>query len=257
MLSYDRGMAEIPGPPSRHQRQQQTRAALVEAGREVFAELGYHGANLDRIARQAGFSKGAVYSNFDGKASLFLAVMDANLQTVWTDPRPPTSGSVPSALEEIAEEIDEEELEELIRGFALATLEFIAVAARDSQLRKQLQVRIQDVVSEYTKVARDFQGADEDLNPEQIGTLLTALDQGSGLMLLGGSTLDDDLLGVGMSRLLAPASAEAGPRQDERQQGDDGEGASSSTPDSDGDRPASSHVQERLMKAMRAQGSRA
>ena len=249
-------MAEIPGPPSRHERQQQTRAALVEAGREVFAELGYHGANLDRIARQAGFSKGAVYSNFDGKASLFLAVMDANLQTVWSDPWTPTGGSVPPALQEIAEDIDEEELEKLIRGFALATLEFIAVAARDSQLREQLQARIQDVVGEYTKVARDFQGPDEDLNPEQIGILLTALDQGSGLMLLGGSTLDDDLLGVGMSRLLSPASAEAG-TQEGAQEGDDGEDVSAGRRESRADRPVSSHVQERLMKAMRAKSPRA
>ena len=244
-------MAEIPGPPSRHERQQQTRAALVEAGREVFAELGYHGANLDRIARQAGFSKGAVYSNFDGKAALFLAVMDANLQTVWSNPWTPTSGSVPPALEEIAEDIDEEELEELIRGFALATLEFIAVAARDPQLREQLQARIQDVVNEYTKVARDFQGADEDLSPTQLATLLTALDQGSGLMLLGGSTLDDDLLGVGMSRLMSPASEETGSKD-----GDDGGDPDQGGAETGGAPRANSHVQQRLMKAMRAKKSR-
>lgn len=245
MLPYDRGMAELPGLPSRHERQQQTRAALVEAAREVFAELGYHGANLDRIARKAGFSKGAVYSNFDGKAALFLAVMDANLQTVWSEPWNPTNASVPPSLRDLEEEVDEEELAELIRGFALATLEFIAVAARDAQLRGPLQQRIQDVVDEYTKVARDFSGADEELSPEQLGALLTALDQGSGLMLLGGGTLDDHLLGLGMSRLLSAASAdvECG-----------GEGPPARSAKNDAGRP-SGHVQERLMKAMRAKDS--
>lgn len=244
-------MSEFPGLPSRHERQQQTRAALVEAAREVFAELGYHGANLDRIARQAGFSKGAVYSNFDGKAALFLAVMDANLQTVWSDPWTPVSGSVPPSLQDLEEDVDEEELEELIRGFALATLEFIAVAARDPQLRGPLQRRIQDVVNEYTKVAREFQAADEDIAPEQLGTLLTALDQGSGLMLLGGSTLSDELLGAGMSRLLAPTSGVA-----ERHVGGGGGGSGDGGTGPDGAGAATNHVQERLMKAMRAKESR-
>lgn len=251
MLPYDRWMAKLPGLPSRHQRQQQTRAALVEAAREAFAELGYHGANLERIAHKAGFSKGAVYSNFDGKAALFLAVMDANLQTVWSDPWTPVSGSAPPSLQDLEEDIDEEELEELIRGFALATLEFIAVAARDPELRGPLQQRIQDVVNEYAKVAREFQAGREDLNPEQLGTLLTALDQGSGLMLLGGSTLDDDLLGLGMSRLLSPGADETGSKD-----GDDGGGPDQGGAETGGAPRANSHVQQRLMKAMRAKKSR-
>src|SRR5690625_7294898 len=73
-------MAQLPDPISRRDRQRQTREALIFAARAVFAEGGYHAASLERIAREAGFSKGAVYSNFDGKPALFLAVMDQNLE---------------------------------------------------------------------------------------------------------------------------------------------------------------------------------
>lgn len=236
-MTYDRNMIDLPEPPSRHERQQQTRAALIEAGREVFAELGYHAANLDRIARQAGFSKGAVYSNFSGKAALFLAVMDANLQSVWSQPwgTPETfRKDVPPP--EVADDKEEAELEELIRGFALATLEFIAVAARDEELSGELQQRIQDVVDQYTEVAKTARIEHDELSPEQIGTLLTALDQGSGLLLLGGTgMLDDALWSVGMQRLLSPSH-------------DDGEKFNSSAATGN---EAENHIHERLMKALR------
>src|SRR5699024_9710001 len=73
-------MTPNPGTLSRRGLQQQTRDALIGAARAVFSEVGYHAAGVDRIAREAGFSKGAVYSNFEDKAALFLAVMDQNLE---------------------------------------------------------------------------------------------------------------------------------------------------------------------------------
>src|SRR5262245_20439850 len=60
------------------QRKQRTRADLVATARTVFVERGFHGASLDEIAERAGYSKGAVYSNFTGKDDLFLAVLDAH-----------------------------------------------------------------------------------------------------------------------------------------------------------------------------------
>ncbi len=40
----------------------------------MFAQRGYHSATLDEVAEVAGFSKGAVYSNFSSKEDLFLAL---------------------------------------------------------------------------------------------------------------------------------------------------------------------------------------
>ena len=43
----------------------------------MFLRQGFHGASLDEIAEAAGYTTGAVYSNFKGKDDLFLAVLDA------------------------------------------------------------------------------------------------------------------------------------------------------------------------------------
>ena len=37
---------------------------------------GFEGASLDEIAEAAGFTRGAIYKNFDGKEDLFFAVFD-------------------------------------------------------------------------------------------------------------------------------------------------------------------------------------
>jgi AcrR family transcriptional regulator len=65
---------------TRSQRQEQTRAQLIEAALRVFLRRGFHGASLDEIADEAGYTTGAVYSNFKGKDDLFLAVLDAEAQ---------------------------------------------------------------------------------------------------------------------------------------------------------------------------------
>jgi len=61
---------------SRKESQVQTRERLLEAGLQVFSRRGYYAASVDEIAAEAGFSKGAVYSNFESKEDLFLALID-------------------------------------------------------------------------------------------------------------------------------------------------------------------------------------
>ena len=55
------------------------RASVLAAARRVFLAKGYAGATLEAIAEEAGFSKGVVYSQFGGKADLFLALLDARI----------------------------------------------------------------------------------------------------------------------------------------------------------------------------------
>ncbi len=62
---------------TRVQSQAATREKLLDAARTVFAREGYGGTSIDRIADEAGFSKGAIYSNFKSKEDLFLAILEA------------------------------------------------------------------------------------------------------------------------------------------------------------------------------------
>ena len=61
------------------ERRAQTSERLLDAAAEVFARRGFHATTLDEVAAAAGYSKGAVYSNFAGKDALFLALVDRHL----------------------------------------------------------------------------------------------------------------------------------------------------------------------------------
>jgi AcrR family transcriptional regulator len=61
---------------TQERRRAMTREALVQAARTVFVRKGFNGASLDEIAEEAGFTRGAIYSNFDGKEDLLVAVLE-------------------------------------------------------------------------------------------------------------------------------------------------------------------------------------
>src|ERR1700751_3781025 len=52
-----------------------TRALLLDAAARVFARKGFTGASVEEIAEAAGFSIGALYSNFGSKEALFLELL--------------------------------------------------------------------------------------------------------------------------------------------------------------------------------------
>jgi len=68
----------VPEPRKRLTRDEsraQTRSILTSVGRQHFLRFGLGGAVAEKIAEDAGYSRGALYSNFDGKEELFLAVI--------------------------------------------------------------------------------------------------------------------------------------------------------------------------------------
>ncbi len=65
---------------SRAEQAGRNRALVLDAARQVFLARGYHGATLEQIAKEAGFPKGVVYSQFDSKADLFLALLEARIE---------------------------------------------------------------------------------------------------------------------------------------------------------------------------------
>jgi AcrR family transcriptional regulator len=65
---------------TRAQQQQRTREEILAAADRLFVEQGFHATSLDQIAQGAGYTKGAVYSNFDAKEDLFFAVYEARVR---------------------------------------------------------------------------------------------------------------------------------------------------------------------------------
>jgi AcrR family transcriptional regulator len=65
---------------TREQSRAKTRERLLVAARSVFARGGFHGASVEEIASEAGYSTGALYSNFEGKEDLFVALMEREIE---------------------------------------------------------------------------------------------------------------------------------------------------------------------------------
>ena len=76
----------IEAPPRRTQadRSAQTRVALLNAARALFAEKGFAATSRDEIAARAGVTRGALYHHFESKTALALAVV-AELETDLVD----------------------------------------------------------------------------------------------------------------------------------------------------------------------------
>jgi len=65
-----------PRPRTKAAQREATKAALIKAGRELFAEHGYAGVAAEEIVQRAGVSRGALYHHFKrGKEALFRAVL--------------------------------------------------------------------------------------------------------------------------------------------------------------------------------------
>jgi AcrR family transcriptional regulator len=65
---------------TRAERQALTRSEVLDAAARVFPERGYHQTTVEEVADEAGLSIGAVYSNFESKADLFLALYGQHVE---------------------------------------------------------------------------------------------------------------------------------------------------------------------------------
>lgn len=70
--------AEAPGAsrPTQAERSARSRSALLEAAARGLSRYGYGHLRLEEVAREAGYTRGALYHQFEDKADLALAVID-------------------------------------------------------------------------------------------------------------------------------------------------------------------------------------
>jgi AcrR family transcriptional regulator len=64
------------GKPGRTARGERTRAKLLEAAEQVFAQLGYHDASIVKITDAAGVAQGTFYLYFSSKLEVFDELVD-------------------------------------------------------------------------------------------------------------------------------------------------------------------------------------
>ncbi len=74
-MNSDQRQSTRPPRLTRREAKARTRELLLSAAADVFAQKGYAGASVEDIADAAGYTTGALYSNFAGKEDLFLELM--------------------------------------------------------------------------------------------------------------------------------------------------------------------------------------
>jgi AcrR family transcriptional regulator len=61
---------------TRAESRERTRARIIDAATRLFLRDGFRATSLEQVAEEAGYTVGAVYSNFDGKTAMGIAVID-------------------------------------------------------------------------------------------------------------------------------------------------------------------------------------
>src|SRR3954452_7079841 len=102
-------MASTAAPPlTREAKKSRTRQALLDAAAKLVARDGAQATSLDRIAEEAGLTKGAVYSNFAGKEDLLFTLAADTGPAVNLEDQLDTAPSVADALEQVGEAVAKE-----------------------------------------------------------------------------------------------------------------------------------------------------
>jgi AcrR family transcriptional regulator len=165
---------------TRAQQRQQTRARLLDAAAQVFAHRGFHAATLDEVAEAAGYTKGAVYSNFAGKDDLVLALLDqhlaAQLQQIEALDVIESSEELRAALRARTEQefAAARDFGVLLVEFSLYAMRHPAAQAELASRYRQLRGRLAQLVA--TRYARHQ--SSPPMPPEHLAALALATDAG-------------------------------------------------------------------------------
>jgi len=203
-----------PARMTREQSKANTRERLLAAARSAFASSGFHGASVDEIASRAGFSTGALYSNFDGKEDLFLVLMEREIE---------------EHAREIAQAVNvRHSVAERATGGAqqwmtmierepealLLFMEFWAYGVRDARVRPKVAARFAQMRQVLTGLiadgVRDFD-LELTIPAEQLAVAIDALADGIARQKLADpDAVPDELMGTVLSLLLAAVTRPAG-----------------------------------------------
>lgn len=194
---------------TRAERQQQTRDRLVEVAAEMFLEIGYAGTSLDKVAVAAGFSKGAVYSNFAGKEELCMAVLDTIhaekirlIGEVFAEDTP-IEARLQSFVEWSRTGLGEPQWTTLEVEFAAVARHNPWVATELVKRHREVRRLIAQLISATTREA----GLETTIEVDHVATALLALGAGLGALRALDPKIEVDVFGEVLVGLVRPIRA--------------------------------------------------
>jgi AcrR family transcriptional regulator len=199
---------------TREQSKANTRERLLDAARSVFASSGFHGASVEEIASAAGFSTGALYSNFGGKEDLFLVLMEREIEEHSRELREAVRRRTSVAERATGGAAMWMTMIEREPELLLLFMEFWAYGVRDPHVRPKVAARFAQAREMLTALiaegAREFD-LELEIPAEQLAVAIDALADGIARQKLADpDAVPDDLMGRVLSLLLAAASRPAG-----------------------------------------------
>ena len=197
---------------TRPEQNERNRALVLDAARRIFLARGYHGATVEEIADEAGFSRGVVYSQFGTKADLFLALLERRIaeraaQLAGLAGGLSGDGGAVTLMERAAEGDRDDP------GWGLLLIEFRVHAARDHELNRRYAAAHQRTVERVAAVlGGTYQRAGQvpPFPAGQLAELMLALSSGGQLEWAANpAALPAVVRAQALRRLLATDSAGA------------------------------------------------
>lgn len=121
---------------TRVEKQARTRAALLDAGARVFVTHGFQGASVELIASEAGYTRGAFYSNFSTKEELFAELLQERAYSIYRQMAETSAGPERPTLRQVGEQLAAIQEDPDGRWLFRLWLELLAHAGRDEQFRQ-------------------------------------------------------------------------------------------------------------------------
>jgi AcrR family transcriptional regulator len=162
----------------------QTRSELLDAAAQVFARRGFDGASVEAVAEQAGFSTGAVYSNFAGKQELFLSLYEERIQRRRRELSDAVTraGGRGAGLASAAAEV--EKTFEAERDWFLLYFEFVLHAARNPSFARRFQLVREEGLSQLAEgltAGLEHAGVESSITARELAEVIRALTYGLAL----------------------------------------------------------------------------
>lgn len=165
---------------TREQSRDQTRQRLLDAAQSIFLSKGFVAASVEDIAEQAGYTRGAFYSNFSSKSELFLQLLKRDHENVMADMRAIFKGGESRSQME-ARVLDYYSAHFRENDCFLLWMEGKLQAARDPDFRVGFVACLRELRAATTEYIRQFSaqvGTPLPLPAEQLAVGLLALSDG-------------------------------------------------------------------------------
>jgi AcrR family transcriptional regulator len=193
---------------SRVESQARTRQLVLDAAERLFLANGFGATSLEDIAREAGFSKGAVYSNFAGKTDLFFAIVEGQFVELSAQLRE----AVTTAAQDPASQLAAvgrwyERFLTVEAGWSRSLPELAAIAAQDDAARARFAALLQSVEAAITDLLEDQQrtlGLRFGLSPASVAALVVSLVVGLTVRSLHDLASPPELFNSALAKLLSP-----------------------------------------------------